>query len=290
MRKIRLTKKRAKWVAPRKKVTIEGTRLAYNAGPYTRYKKSLDALIGKMTRETNRRILKLFSSETAKDFFVVQDENLASQARILTNELIEKFTSLFKNQAKPIAERAVSQSDKVSKTALHRSLKKMSGGASIKTDFITADMSTILKAAVTENMALIKSVSSDYLSRVQKSVMRNITSEQGLSSLQKDLLKYDGISERKAKMIARDQTRKVYNQLNAKRMEAVNVDKFVWIHSGGGLKPRQEHVEMNGKIYSLSDPPVIDSNTGERGLPGQLANCGCTMTPVIEFNTGEAEE
>jgi len=70
-------------------------------------------------------------------------------------------------------------------------------------------------------------------------------------------------------------------------MEKVGVKKFKWLHSGGGQKPRKDHIEMNGNIYSFDDLPVIDKRTGERGIPGQAINCRCRMAPVIEFDNDE---
>jgi uncharacterized protein with gpF-like domain len=44
---------------------------------------------------------------------------------------------------------------------------------------------------------------------------------------------------------------------------------------------------MDGNVYSFDDPPIIDKNTGERGIPGQAINCRCFMVPVIEFEDEE---
>ena len=84
--------------------------------------------------------------------------------------------------------------------------------------------------------------------------------------------------------IARDQTRKAYNNLNAARMRKVGVTEFIWRHSGGGRNPRdlRQNV-LNGKKFSLDDLPVIDERTGETGIPGQAINCKCTMEPVVTF-------
>ena len=84
--------------------------------------------------------------------------------------------------------------------------------------------------------------------------------------------------------IARDQTRKAYNNLNAARMRKVGVTEFIWRHSGGGRNPRDLHQNvLNGKKFSLDDLPVIDERTGETGIPGQAINCKCTMEPVVTF-------
>jgi hypothetical protein len=74
-------------------------------------------------------------------------------------------------------------------------------------------------------------------------------------------------------LIARDQVRKVTTAINVERAKSAGITKFRWRHSGGGSEPRQDHVDMDGMIFSYDDPPVIDERTGERGYPGQLINC-----------------
>jgi len=40
---------------------------------------------------------------------------------------------------------------------------------------------------------------------------------------------------------------------------------------------------LNGKKFSFNNLPVIDSKTGERGLPGQAFGCRCRMKPVVNI-------
>ena len=40
---------------------------------------------------------------------------------------------------------------------------------------------------------------------------------------------------------------------------------------------------LNNGIFELEKPPVIDKRTGERGYPGQLPYCRCTIAAVVEF-------
>ena len=71
-------------------------------------------------------------------------------------------------------------------------------------------------------------------------------------------------------------------------LQAVGLNKYEWIHSGAGQQPREFHRDvLNGQIFDLDDPPIIDEDTGERGIPSQLINCRCTMRPVLEFEDGE---
>lgn len=282
-KKITLSEKKQKRAESGQSAVFKGTGLFYNASLQREYVAILKKNYDVMIKDVESRVIKLFESETAEEFYA-QDASIASQARILTNELINKYKRIFSRKAPLIAERMIKKSDKLSRVNLQTSLKTLSGGVTIKTNVLTTPLKTIVTASVAENVALIKSIPQDYLVRVQKLVLRSITVGEGVKTLIPALKKYKGITDRHAKNLALDQTRKVYNSFNAGRMQKVGIKKFEWLHSGGGQKPRKEHIAMNGKIFSFDELPVIVPKTGERGIPGQAINCGCTMRPVLEIN------
>lgn len=281
-----LTAKRKAWAASRGKVQFKGDTLYPPMGVAVRYDQRLQRLIKEMTSETHRQVVTLFKSDTGSAHFA-QDAEISSQSRILINALRSKFNDLFAKAAKPMSEQMVDGTQKASTTDLHASLKKLSGGMSLKTSVDNANLTNIYKASVTENVSLIKSIPEQYMKQVEGSVMRSITTGNGLQDLVPAIEKYDGMTKRRATNIALDQTRKAYNSINKGRMQAIGVGKFEWIHSGGGANPRPDHEEMDGEIFSFDDLPVIDPRTGERGIPGQAPNCGCTMRPVFDFETQE---
>ena len=195
-------------------------------------------LILKMTAITEKEIKTFFKSDHAQAYFAA-DISIASQARILMNALSDKFDQIFNLGAKPLADDMVDDVDGSSATALRLSLKQLSGGLTIKTDQLTGELSEIFKATVAENVGLIKSIASQYLDGVQGAVMRSITTGNGLQDLVPFLQKHEGITLRRARNIARDQTKKAFSNLNRVRMVNAGVKKFEWLHSSGGQTPRQ---------------------------------------------------
>jgi SPP1 gp7 family putative phage head morphogenesis protein len=282
-----LTIKKQEWAEQfRFDGVMRGTPLAYSAALTDAYERRLLALTKQMTQTTSRQILRLFKSEVGREFFA-QDESLSSQARILTNELLRRFSDNYNKRAKKLAHYMVRGAEKQSKSALHYSLREMSGGLSIKTSTITPALREVMKASIAENVALIKSIPQEYFAKIQGAVMRSITTGRGLADLEPYLNKMEKTTVRRVQLIARDQTKKVYSQINKQKMTALGVKKFQWVHNAGSVEPRELHQELDGQIFSFDDPPIIDDNTGERGLPAQLINCNCTMIPVIEFGDGE---
>lgn len=279
--------RKQKWMAQFKPQKIKGTPLIVSASVTKRYYDALAKLIEKMTATTMREAEVFYKQPHAKEYFA-EDASVASQARILTNALIAKFQPFFNAEAKPLAETMVEQTDTNSEVTLRSSLKELSGGLTLNTDFLTAELNDILTATIAENVGLIKSIGSQYLEGVQGAVMRSITTGNGLQDLVPYLEKQKGITLRRARNIAFDQTHKLYANLNRARMQKLGVEEYEWLHTGGSQQPRKLHQSYTGKIFRMDDPPIIDQRTGERGHPGTAINCRCRMIPIIKFDDAAA--
>lgn len=276
-----LTKSKREWANKFKPNMLRGSPLNPNVATEIKYYNRLAALIERMTAEVEKHVKELFSATAAKEYFA-EDASIASQARILTNAFVAKFDDLFAETSQPIADQMVAQADKNSSAALHMSLKDLSGGLSLPTSSISAPMKEIIKAATAENVQLIKSIPQKYLTQVQGAVMRSITQGNGLQDLVPFLAKQKGITLRRARFIAIDQTRKTFNALSEGRCEALGLDEGEWLHTGGSRHPRPTHVAMTGKIFKLSKG-LYDSAVKRYVKPGQEPGCRCRFLPVIKF-------
>jgi SPP1 gp7 family putative phage head morphogenesis protein len=284
MRKVRATPRRMANAQRAGHTRVKGATLRQSQTAAARYNRQLQQLIAEMVRATRAELVKLFTSPTAIESHVATDASIASQSRILTNALIDRFTVLFSRAAAGISQSMIDEVQTNSATGLKNSLKEISGNLELKTDVLTSTpVADTITASIAENVGLIKSIPEKYMTGVQNAVMRSITSGNGLADLDPYLKDAKGITERRAKNIALDQTRKAYNSINKARMQGLGIGKFEWIHTGGSRKPRQDHIEMSGNIYSFDDLPVIDQRTGETGIPGQAPNCRCTMRPILDF-------
>jgi SPP1 gp7 family putative phage head morphogenesis protein len=295
VKSLTLTKKKSKWVENRN-VILRGQQLNYNVSIQRKYTLELKKMVKKMVYETNNQLKKLFKGEIADDFFddqkeiskITMDASISSQARILTNYLMNKFNKLFSLKAKDLANKMVINSSESSKSNLHSSLRKLSGGLSIKTGIVPTGMEDISTAIVAENVSLIKSIPQEYFKNVTGAVMRSITTGNGLKDLVPEIKKYSSQTQRRAENIALDQTRKAYNNINKQRLVNIGVKKFEWIHSYGGVTPRKSHIKIDRHIFSFenleSEQAALGVPESDRGLPGMPINCRCTINPVIDFS------
>lgn len=259
---------------------LKGLALNPNAAIQARYSNNLRKLITDMTMQVNNDLIQFFSP--SRDT-VAMDDTSSSQAQLIIETLKRKFQNVFNMASNPLADSMVGQTSKASATALEASLKKLSG-ITLKTNILTGDLKNILTAGIAENVSLIKSIPSEYFTQVQGAVMRSITTGQGLADLVPFLEKQAGVTQRRARIIARDQTHKVFSDINFSRMKTIGIKQYEWLHSAGSQKPRRLHQHMSGNIYSFDNPPIIDEKTGQRGKPGDLINCRCRAVPIVKFD------
>jgi len=282
---IKLTKKKKRW-AQNREVVLRGQPLNVNASIQQKYAAELRKLVLQMTRETQQAVKDLFRRLPMPDS--AMDESLASQARILMNALTSKFTELFSYQSSKLAKRMVERSQRYSTTTVHRSLKQLTGGLSLNTGIVTPELAEVSKAIIAENVSLIKSIPEEYLNDVTGAVMRSISGA-GMFDLQPEIQKYSGATERRAKLIALDQTRKTYSLISKVKMESLGVTHFIWLHTGGSQSPRESHVEIDGHIFSfenlIAEQRALGVPERDLGYVGVPVNCRCRAIAVFDFSS-----
>lgn len=123
------------------------------------------------------------------------------------------------------------------------------------------------------NVQLIKSIHSQYLDKVQTAVTQGVVSGKTNAEIAKQIREIGGVTENRAKFIARDQASKLNAAFTQARHEEAGITKYRWSTSGDE-RVRDSHAENDGKIFSYAEPP-------ETGHPGQDFNCRCVQIPIV---------
>jgi SPP1 gp7 family putative phage head morphogenesis protein len=251
----------------------------------------LRAALERMAKQTKREMIAVLRKTGYDGPKYGQDAADGSfQAKVRINALSKKWESIFGKLGQKLADRMVRRTLRHSAVTLGMSLRQISKDFEVNTGFIDARLKQVINASTQEAASLIRLIPSQYLGDVQGAVMRSITSGHGLKDLVPTLNRlYDGRLKH-ARMVALDQTRKANMNINAARLQKMGCETFVWIHSGGGMHPRKDHIALSGKEFRFDDPPVIGVMYGEevRGLPAQMPNCRCVAKPVFNFGKDDA--
>ncbi len=146
------------------------------------------------------------------------------------------------------------------------------------------ELSDYLAASAYDNSRLIQSIPAQYLTQVDSIVMTNVRAGGRSSSIVKQLSEQFGVTSRRAKFIARDQTAKINGDLNKIRQQNAGFEYFQWIDSDDE-RVRDRHEDIADKvtaygkgIYRWDNPPL--SSKGTLIIPGQDYSCRCIALPI----------
>ena len=266
---------------------IKGTPLYYPDAVGLKYWSRLAPIFNSMTRETEAEVKALFESPAAHwAGLPTQDASISELSKELIARLLKKYLRIFDRDLGDIVLRMMMGVDKSSAASLAGSLSKMGESLTISPDYFVASMGETFKALTTQNVALFKTIAEQHFAKVETAVMDSIISGNGLKDLNPFFESHSTGEKNYAKTRSMDQTRKAYQSVNLARMRKLGIKKFEWLHSGGSNEPRILHMEMNGKIYEIDNPPYICTMYGVDiyGFPGEAINCRCMIRPVIEFD------
>lgn len=266
------------------KKQLTTNRLNVNAGIMSWYVKELQALVKSMTKECSSTLAAIYQKGYPQIAF---DESISSQARIALNQLYEKYSDKFSLRSKILAQSLLKKTNRYATWQFITTLKNMLGdkasGFSMAGSVISPEKSEIMKALLFENVSLIKSIPNEYFKQITGAVARSIENGDGVKWLVQELKSYGAKTERRAQLIAQDQTRKAYNTINLRNFQENNIRKFEWVHSGGSRDPREYHKNvLNGQIFDVDKG--APSEDGKRYIyPGQEPYCRCIMRAVLDF-------
>lgn len=142
----------------------------------------------------------------------------------------------------------------------------------------------ISRTHIKRNVALIKSIDKTLHGQLKDLIRKEFGKGTHVEKLSKLIGERFEVAESRARLIAKDQTNKLFGQLQKTRQEEVGVEEYIWRNSGdnrvrgkpGGLYPdsRYNHWEREGKRFSWKEPPPD-------GHPGEAVGCRCWAEPVI---------
>lgn len=156
---------------------------------------------------------------------------------------------------------------------------------------------------------LIKTIPNEHLGKVARAVADNFSGRPlpENRSLLQQIQHIGGVSEKRAKLIARDQTAKMAGALNRVRQQSIGVDEYIWrtvkdrrvVGKPGGLYPKGSkghgnHYIMEGVHCKWGDPTVYSKDNGKtwkkrtaempKNHPKDDIQCRCHSEAVVEVD------
>lgn len=132
-----------------------------------------------------------------------------------------------------------------------------------------ADLAQAMKQAVRANVSLIKSIPEQYLDLVEKAVSEHWTVGTRWETLAARIAEIGHMTDRRAELIARDQTAKLGSAFEQIRHPQLGIEQYEWSDSHD-KRVRHSHHELDGHVIRYDAPPYVD---GEYAHAGEPVNC-----------------
>lgn len=268
--------------------------------PEIQYRNKLYALIKAMCKDY-KSVLTVYKDKKDQVAMDADGTWLSTAMTAKLNSLGSEWKKRFEEFAKKYSPRYVNSILRLSNTQIKSILKDWYSTKRLELigTTVPVELRQVVNANIAYNVSLISSIAIQYHERVLGSVMRSITGGGSLKQLTMEIYRYGGMSMRRAKLIAQDQTRKAYTAITIHNCKRLGIQKMQWYHSNAVKEPRPLHIArwdgksspqdpngLNGIIFELDKPPLIQRAKGKlpevHGYPTQLVGCRCGMRAVIE--------
>jgi len=104
------------------------------------------------------------------------------------------------------------------------------------------------------------------------------------TELAKAIQKKYGVTQTKAKFLARQETSLLASKFKEVRYKEAGVTHYVWKTVAGSPKHpvRPDHKALDNKTFSWDNPPISNKKTGAKNHPGEDYGCRCVARPVMK--------
>lgn len=128
-----------------------------------------------------------------------------------------------------------------------------------------------------------KSETAKLRAMIKANALKGLRFEHAIASIQKSY----GVSERKAKFLAKQETSLLMSNLKKARYTGAGSNEYRWRCVAGSPKHpvRPSHKKLDGTIQRWDAPPITTgpNQPVRRCAPGEDFECRCTAIPIVRF-------
>ncbi|MEK1888535.1 MAG: minor capsid protein [Phyllobacterium sp.] len=254
-----------------KGVAVALPAISASIGAETAYLKALRAALREMATHTREMIIPVAEREIAatKRMTVDMTEHDFTTLEVITSRLTASASAMVRRILNLEAKRHTDTFMASAKRVLGIDL-----AAAVRHE----DLIDYLDTATARNVGLIKGLLDDTAKRIKGKVIDVVINSRSATVLRKDLTEQFALSDRRAKLIARDQISKLNSDLNRIRQVQAGVTSYEWM-TAHDERVRPLHRSLDGVEYKYGE-----ATGAEGGLPpGQPINCRCIARGIVKF-------
>lgn len=238
------------------------------------YTRALLAIVDDMHTETVEALMPLIKQPSVGDSKRIVNDGLFSDFKSAFSKTANTVKAKVSGIAETLAKTVVSKQGQQSDSQLSDMILRQTGidFSGLMSDEALGDA---FDEAVAANIALINSIPQQYLDRVEQAVMASLQAGTLNTTLADELKKIKGVTDSRAKLIARDQLGKINSRLSQLRQQSLGITHYYWSTSLDE-RVRDKHRRWEGDLIAWDNPPPD-------GHPGQAIQCRCTAIPDLDF-------
>lgn len=163
-------------------------------------------------------------------------------------------------------------------------IKKSVKAVTVMPEFTAEDRKRI-SDEWSENMKIwIKDFTEKEIKSLRQDIQENVMSGNRYENITAHIQKSYGVSQNKARFLARQETNLLVAKLKEIRYEDAGVNEYRWgcVAGSPGHEVRAMHKALEGRVFTWDNPPVT-SPDGRKNNPGQDYNCRCFARPIVRI-------
>ncbi|WP_288074655.1 phage minor head protein [Pseudomonas sp.] len=196
----------------------------------------------------------------------------------MISSILRRYADALNDWAIATASRMLSDVDQQDRKAWAARTEEM--GRALRDEIRNAPTGEALRGLMAEQVTLIKSIPLEAAKRVHELTLRGIEDSTRASEISREILRSGEVAESRARLIARTEVARTAANLTEARATSVGSVEYIW-RTSGDSDVREDHKDLNGKVFRWDTPPVADQHSGSRAHPGTIYNCRCYAEPII---------
>lgn len=256
----------------------------------TFYAAQLRSLVAAMSAAVNEHIkpvVKEIKSDYTPDAIPYTADSWTDRLQDALRAAMALFVGLpasgMESQYRRTAQRVVSMAESETTSAFVDGVNR-AVGVDLSPVLDEEGMADYIDVAVQDNVELIRTIPEQHFRRIEQAVYGGVRAGQAPTQIALNIQQATGITQRRARGIARDQASKLRGEITERRQQQAGVKYFRWATSKDErvgtdhARAASRDVGYGPGVYRWDRPP-------KEGIPGRAArpNCRCTATPIFEW-------
>ena len=123
--------------------------------------------------------------------------------------------------------------------------------------------------------------------KMQDFVLNEGTNTNDIAEYIQDTFK---VSQTRSLFLARQESNLLLANFTENKYRGLGITRYKWQTANDervrnypfNNKDGDNHKDLDGKIFSFNDPPIVNKITGERANPSEQYNCRCVAVPILD--------